>query len=89
MDEYISRKAVMDAYEEEQRRPGPWRFETLINSVPAADVAPVVRCRECEHYKEHRTKKYGNLICRCTRMGKYDMDYPVNPDDFCSYGESC
>lgn len=53
----------------------------------ATDVAPVVRCRECKHYKEHRTKKYGNLICRCTRMGKYDMDYPVKPDDFCSYGE--
>lgn len=48
---------------------------------------PVVRCRECKHYKEHRTKKYGKLICRCTRMGKYDMDYPVKPDDFCSYGE--
>ena len=52
-----------------------------------AEVVPVVRCRECKHYKEHRTKKYGNLICRCTRMGKYDMDYPVKPDDFCSYGE--
>ena len=51
------------------------------------EVVPVVRCRECKHYKEHRTKKYGNLICRCTRMGKYDMDYPVKPDDFCSYGE--
>lgn len=55
--------------------------------IPAADVAPVVRCRECKHYREHRTKKYGNLICRCMRMGKYDMDYPVRPDDFCSYGE--
>ena len=45
MDDYISRKAVMDAYEEEQRRNGPWRFETLIESVPAADVCPVVRGR--------------------------------------------
>ena len=58
-----------------------------LSNIQAADVVPVVRCRECEHYREHRTKKYGNLICRCTRMGKYDMDYPVNPDDFCSYGE--
>lgn len=45
MDEYISRKAVMAAYEEEQRKNGPWRFETLIESVPAADVAPVVHGR--------------------------------------------
>lgn len=53
----------------------------------AADYVVVVRCRECKHYREHRTKTYGNLICRCTRMGRYDMDYPVRPDDFCSYGE--
>ena len=59
----------------------------MIQRLPAADVVPVVRCRDCRHYKEHRTKKYGNLICKCTRMGKYDMDYPVKPDDFCSYGE--
>lgn len=42
MAEYIERKAVLDAYDEVQRRNGPWRFETLIESVPAADVAPVV-----------------------------------------------
>ena len=63
------------------------KITEIVESVPAADVAPVVRCLECKHYKENRTKKYGNLICRCTRMGKYDMDYPVKPDDFCSYGE--
>lgn len=62
-------------------------IKAALRSVPASDVAPVVRCRECRHYKEHRTKKYGNLVCKCTRMGKYDMDYPVKPDDFCSYGE--
>ena len=43
MDDYISRKAIMDAYEEEQRKNGPWRFEAIIESVPAADVRPVVR----------------------------------------------
>lgn len=59
----------------------------VIDKAETVDAVPVVRCRECKHYKEHRTKKYGNLICRCTRMGKYDMDYPVKPDDFCSYGE--
>lgn len=32
-----------------------------------------------------RMQRYGNLMCRCTRMGKHDMDYPVKPDDFCSY----
>ena len=60
MDDYISRQAVLDAYNEEQRRNGPWRFETLIESVPAADVAPVrhgrwivtdvITCSECQHF---------------------------------------
>lgn len=45
MPEYIEREAILKAYEEEQRRAGPWRFETLINSVHAADVAPVVHGR--------------------------------------------
>ena len=58
-----------------------------VRSVHFADAVPVVRCRECRHYRETRTKRYGNLICRCTRMGKHDMDYTVKPDDFCSYGE--
>ena len=57
MDEYISRQAVLDAYNEEQRRNGPWRFETLIESVPAADVAPVVHGRRVKSRK-HRWKKY-------------------------------
>ena len=47
MAEYIDREAVFKAYEEVQRRNGPWRFETLIESVPAADVSPVVHA----HYK--------------------------------------
>ena len=41
MAEYIKREDVLRSYEEEQRRPGPYRFETLIESVPSADVAPV------------------------------------------------
>ena len=58
-----------------------------LHRAPTVDAVPVIRCRECKHYRETRTKRYGNLICRCTRMGKHDMDYPVKPDDFCSYGE--
>lgn len=41
MAEYIEREAIFKAYAEEQRKSGPWSFETLINSIPAADVAPV------------------------------------------------
>lgn len=43
-----------------------------INGIPAADVAPVVRCKDCAHL-------YGTL---CTVCGLLPQ-----PDDFCSYGE--
>ena len=50
-------------------------------------VVPVVRCRDCKHYKEFRTKKHRQIMRLCYRMGKHDMEYPVKPDDFCSYGQ--
>lgn len=45
MAEYIKREDVLREYDKEQRRNGPWRFETLIESIPSADVAPVVHGR--------------------------------------------
>lgn len=78
MAEYIMRQAVLDAYEEEQRKNGPWRFETLIESVPAADVVPVVRCRECIHWHD-----WG--ACGHPDNG-FDAP-PMGPGDFCSKGE--
>mgnify|MGYP000757743022 CR=1 FL=1 len=52
----------------------------------AADNVVVVRCRECIHYREHRTKRYKQLIRECVRMARHDMEFTVKPDDFCSYG---
>ena len=51
------------------------------------DVVPVVRCRECKFYREFRTKRYNQPMRLCYRMGKHDMEYPVKPEDFCSYGQ--
>ena len=45
MGDYIERQAVLNAYDAVQRKNVPWRFDTLIESVPAADVRPVVRGR--------------------------------------------
>lgn len=59
----------------------------LIEQAPTVDAVPVVRCRDCRHYKEFRTKRHKQVMRLCCRMGKYDMEYHVNPDDFCSYGE--
>ena len=50
--------------------------QTLIRYVkrqPAADVAPVVRCKDCAHL-------YGTFCTVCGLL-------PRKPDDFCSCGE--
>ena len=51
------------------------------------DAIEVVRCKDCKHYKEFRTKRNKQIMRLCCRMGKNDMEYSVKPDDFCSYGE--
>lgn len=58
-----------------------------VDAAPTIDAVPVVRCRECKFYREFRTKRYSQLMRLCYRMGKHDMEYPVKPDDFCSYGQ--
>lgn len=47
--------------------------------IPAADVVPVVRCRECKHW----VKCWG--ACGHPDNG-WDAP-PMGPEDFCSKGE--
>lgn len=51
-----------------------------IRKLPAADIAEVVRCKDCKH--KLRTVANGVVICR----EKHGMVRP-SLDDFCSYGE--
>lgn len=55
----------------------------------AADVAPVVHCSECKHYKKHSHS--AGMRCDHPNLN-YDIEcfdqwLDVEPDDFCSYGE--
>ena len=45
----------------------------LIDEIPAADVAPVVRCKDCKH-------EFGGSCIICGFQNR-------KPEDFCSYGE--
>ena len=47
---------------------------------PAADVAPVVRCKDCKYLVNATVNDNGFLICDIS-------DMEIAPDDFCSYGE--
>lgn len=80
-DEYISRaKALADfeACNAENPNWTPQRVKTLLLRQPAADVAEVVRCKDCIY------NIYG--LCFCRRpLGN---GVAVEPGDFCSWGEA-
>lgn len=83
MKEYIDREEVFKAYEDEQRKSGPWSFKNLINSVPAADVVPVRRgrwlkqddyteCSECAYwYYSPENEDSGDRLNYCPNCGAY------------------
>lgn len=92
MDEYISRKAAIayireqseecqKAFEEFGGESGIYAdaYNDLAEdfySIPAADVAPVVRCKDC---------KYNRGSKKCLNPDSF-FAVPKD-DDFCSYGE--
>lgn len=98
MTEYIERGALMqfpirrDHYD---RKNGNEHFMNGIESVleyaenlPAADVAPVVRCKDCKYYKSGKLL-YPNKFCFRLKHPTENraIGYNFGPDDFCSYGE--
>lgn len=82
MAEYIEREAAMQVFLAEKpdaHYPG-W-YAGLLEEIPTADVAPVVRCKDCTHTTLYKDSEglYCTSICGLfTRV----MD-----DDYCSYGE--
>lgn len=60
--------------------------EQVVEDTPTADIAEVVRCKDCKRCYEKRTKRNNQLIRFCMRMD--GNEYQVNANDFCSYGTS-
>jgi|GEM_PF-778258 len=85
-DEYISREAALKAANEwvnEACMATVMRISRLFDKlakVPAADVAEVVRCKDCKH--KVRTDANGIVIC----SEEHGMYCPTESDS-CSYGE--
>lgn len=81
MAEYIERAAAIDAvsevyYDTPDVNLSAEKFAAAINALPAADVAPVVRCKDC---------KYNRGSKKCLNPDSF-FAVPKD-DDFCSYGE--
>lgn len=52
-----------------------------IENAPTVDAVEVVRCKDCDWYREDGS------ICVNPKCGKSWYGCPVPPEHFCSYGE--
>lgn len=94
MDEYIKREAVIEAIENDCLELVYYTKEDAIQcvkAIPAADVAEVVRCKDCKYYAamvtdmvigDMETATWG--ICRQPWFNS--DEYDVDEDGFCNYG---
>ena len=89
MAEYIDRKAFIQALAETECDILPadgldgFTFDCVckvVDSMPSADVVPVVRCKDCKYLANATVNSNGFLICHVN-------DMEIAPEDFCSYGE--
>ena len=84
MAEYIDRDAALREIERREalmvgdKRVSVDAMKSFIKNRPDADVAPVVRCRNCEHSYED----LGGLYCSYGPC----VDCPVPPDFWCANG---
>lgn len=87
MDEYIKRETLLQevAMQKAASKASYPRRSFVVGDVisciraaPAADVAPVVRCRECRHWKDWGACGHPDNGWDAPKMGT---------EDFCSKGE--
>ena len=75
-DEYISREAALTALQDSDLFNTTERQLRAIRELPAADVAEVVRCKDCIYRIEGR----------CFSRTSFLNAPAVEPDNFCSWG---
>ena len=86
MAEYIEKQVTLDAIlSEPPEAHYPSWYAERIEALPADDVAPVVRCKDCQRWDtdpDTYGSDYGPKgLCR-------KFFETTTCDDFCSYGES-
>ena len=78
MTDYISREALLSATEGYDWVSG---LKTVLKRIPAADVRPVVLCKNCRHRDPEDHK------CDSGETERQGCPFPVHDDYFCAYGE--
>ena len=84
--DYISREAVLTALQDSDLFNTTERQLRAIRELPAADVAEVVRCKNCKWFADNNGGEwYG---CKMFQVVRITPEDAPKPDDFCSWGES-
>jgi hypothetical protein len=89
--DYIRREAELFALRKAERGGSMTALTQLerayaeIREMPAADVAEVVRCKDCKWFADNNGGEwYG---CKMFHVVRITPEDAPKPDDFCSYGE--
>ena len=77
-DEYIKREAALMKLMQDGC--SAKNLQSILD-MPAADVAEVVRCKDCK-YGDYDSKSNGAMVCLRTKDGFWRKE-----TDFCSYGD--
>ena len=92
MTDYIRREDALRAVQRQRganRSPAQNemlnRIKTDIIRAPAADVAPVVRCKDCEHARDLGFQ-FGSLVHE-SWFCIYNGPHTTGANDFCSHGQ--
>ena len=104
MGEYIEREAAIAALDEFRLNQTVSKYATvmqcraardaisraikMLESLPADDVEPVRRCKECKHaYINSFSAASGVALCTLLTKRTEGIQIVMQQDDFCSYGE--
>lgn len=60
-------------------------IQQAVDEQVSADVAPVVRCKECVHFRD--TEEWNGAKYKACHLNAHVIICKKELDDFCSYGE--
>lgn len=83
MAEYIERRTAIEAAKHAWAK--GLEPSQYIETLPAADVAPVVRCKDCEHARDLGFQ-FGSLVHE-SWFCIYNGPHTTGAIDFCSHGQ--
>lgn len=88
MAEYIERETIKEKMIHYGfKSPDMTVTEFVEDELPAADVAPVVHCKDCKYWKKFNDELRRDGMCEALLNFHGAERYMTNEDFFCSYGE--